>query len=110
MLIKLKTSLLKNEELSISFIWTKVEERVSGGLNYSQSVPIDFNELLRELNKAKLKLMLEEEAEWMDYFNQQKAKVQELQNEVDRLDGEIDRMIYGLYGLREEEIKIVENN
>lgn len=38
---------------------------------------------LKELQKAKVKLNLEEEVEWMDYFNKQKAKVQELQREVD---------------------------
>ena len=31
-----------------------------------------------------------------------------LQRKCDYLDGEIDRLVYGLYGLTEEEIKIVE--
>jgi hypothetical protein len=34
--------------------------------------------------------------------------VQDLQAEVDKLDKEIDRMVYELYDLTEEEIKVVE--
>ncbi len=48
------------------------------------------------------------EAEWMQYFNEQKQKAQEFKSEIDRVDAEIDRMVYELYGLSEEEIRIVE--
>lgn len=69
---------------------------------------LDFKGFLAELKKAKVKLSLPEEAEWMAYFNEQKAKAQELQTEINRLDHEIDQLVYQLYGLTEEEIKIVE--
>ena len=62
----------------------------------------------KELNKLKICLTLSEEAELMSYFNEQKAKAQALQAQIDRTDKEIDRMVYALYGLTEEEIKIVE--
>ena len=55
-------------------------------------------------------MTLDEEAEWMTYFNKKKAEANALQSEIDRIDKEIDRMVYALYGLTEEEIKIVENN
>ena len=42
-------------------------------------------------------------------FNEQKQKAQSLNAEIDRTDKEIDRMVYELYGLTEEEISIVEN-
>jgi hypothetical protein len=64
--------------------------------------------LLGELTKAKLKLSLGEEAEWMAYFNEQKSKAQALQTDISRLDREIDALVYELYGLTEEEIRIVE--
>ena len=44
----------------------------------------------------------------MDYFDQQKAKVSVIQQQIDRTDDEIDRMVYELYDLTEEEIRIVE--
>jgi type I restriction-modification system DNA methylase subunit len=67
----------------------------------------DFRGFLAELKKAKVQLNLSEEAEWMTYFNAQKQKANALQAEIDRLDKEIDQMVYRLYGLTEEEIKIV---
>lgn len=44
----------------------------------------------------------------MQYFNEQKQKAQTLKTEMIRVDAEIDKMVYELYGLSEEEIKIVE--
>ncbi|SHM79332.1 TaqI-like C-terminal specificity domain-containing protein [Cyclobacterium lianum] len=71
---------------------------------------LDFKGFLAELKKAKVKLSLSEEAEWMAYFNEQKAKAQDLQAEITSIDQEIDRLVYELYGLTEEEIRIVESN
>ena len=69
---------------------------------------LEFSDFLKELKKAKVKLSLSEEAEWMQYFNEQKAKATELQNQINQTDTEIDQMVYQLYGLTDEEIKIVE--
>lgn len=44
----------------------------------------------------------------MEYFESEKAKVEAIQAEIDKTDREIDRMVYDLYGLTEEEIAIVE--
>ncbi len=71
---------------------------------------LDFAEFLKELKKAKVHLSLSEEAEWMQYFNEQKEKAQVLKSEIDKTDKQIDQIIYELYGLTEEEIKIVENS
>lgn len=71
---------------------------------------LEFKDFLKELKKAKIKLNLLEEAEWMSYFKEQKQKVMELKNEIEKTDKEIDQMVYQLYGLTEEEIQIVENN
>ncbi len=69
---------------------------------------LDFKGFLAELKKAKVKLSLAEEAEWMEYFNQQRSKAQALKAEIDKTDKEIDQLVYKLYNLTEEEIKIVE--
>jgi hypothetical protein len=69
---------------------------------------LDFKGFLGELKKAKVQLSLSEEAEWMAYFNEQKQKALTLQSEINRIDAEIDRLVYALYGLTEEEIRIVE--
>lgn len=69
---------------------------------------LDFKRFLGELKKAKVQLSLPEEAEWMSYFNAQKEKANTLQAEINRIDAAIDQIVYELYGLTEEEIKIVE--
>jgi hypothetical protein len=70
---------------------------------------LEFKGFLAELKKKKVKFSLEEEAEWMQYFNKKKTEANALQAEIDRIDKEIDQMVYELYGLTEEEIRIVEN-
>jgi len=76
---------------------------------------LTFNEFLKELEKARKKatkdcntLPIQEQAEWMEYFNQQKAKADELKSQIAQNDSEIDAMVYELYGLTEEEIRVVE--
>lgn len=71
---------------------------------------LEFGDFLKELKKAKVQLSLSEEAEWMQYFNEQKQKAQTLKAEINKVDAEIDKMVYQLYGLTEEEIKIVEGS
>lgn len=69
---------------------------------------LGFAELLKELGKQKIKPTLPQQSEWMNYFEEQKAKALALQTIIDTTDTEIDAMVYALYGLTEEEIKIVE--
>ncbi|QKJ61737.1 Eco57I restriction-modification methylase domain-containing protein [Flavobacterium sp. M31R6] len=67
-----------------------------------------YAEFIKELAKKKIKLSLSEEAEWEDYFNQESKKALDLKNQIDTTDKEIDKMVYELYGLSEEEILIIE--
>ncbi len=77
---------------------------------------LEFGDFIKELNKAiknnkGLKPLGKlEEMEWMEVFETKKAEAQTLKTEIDKTDAEIDAMVYELYGLSEEEIKIVENN
>jgi hypothetical protein len=49
-----------------------------------------------------------DEMEWMEVFETKKTEVQLLNSEIDKTDKEINQMVYKLYDLTEEEIKIVE--
>ncbi|MBW4359356.1 hypothetical protein [Flavobacterium taihuense] len=71
---------------------------------------LSYAEFIKELVKKKIKFSLSEEAEWEDYFNQESKKALNLKNQIDKTDKEIDKMVYELYGLTEEEIEIVENS
>ena len=67
-----------------------------------------FAALLAELKKQKISLTLTQQDEWEDYFNQYKADCNTLTAQIAATDKEIDRMVYDLYGLTEDEIKVVE--
>ncbi|MEI6556700.1 MAG: TaqI-like C-terminal specificity domain-containing protein [Paludibacter sp.] len=69
---------------------------------------LTYKEFIAELGKKKVKLTLAQESEWEDYFNMEKAKALEIKKQIDDTDREIDRMVYTLYELTDEEVKIVE--
>ncbi len=76
---------------------------------------LEFGEFITELNKSIKtaggeKLSKMDEMEWMEVFETKKAEAQTLKTEIDKTDTEIDAMVYELYGLSEEEIKIVEGS
>jgi hypothetical protein len=88
-------------------------EKLSGKL--SSWYDLDFPDFIKELNKAiktakGTPLTKKDEFEWMELFEENKKKALELKAEIDQTDKEIDQMVYELYGLTEEEIKIVENS
>ena len=68
----------------------------------------DFAALLAELKKQKISLTLVQKDEWEDYFTQYKAACNALTAQIATTDKEIDQMVYQLYGLTEDEIKVVE--
>lgn len=71
---------------------------------------LPYQEFIKELAKKKVKLSLSQEAEWEDYFIEESKKALEIKATIDATDKAIDKMVYELYGLNEEEIEIVENS
>ncbi|RLA08908.1 MAG: restriction endonuclease subunit M [Gammaproteobacteria bacterium] len=69
----------------------------------------DFKTFIDELKKKKIILKLDEQDEWEDYFDNYKNQINALQNQISQTDDEIDKLVYNLYNLTEDEIKIVEN-
>ena len=51
-----------------------------------------------------------DEFEWLDLFEQNKKKAQDLQQQINTIEQQIDAMVYELYGLSEVEIRIVEGS
>lgn len=68
------------------------------------------NEFVKEFSKQKIKLTLSEQQEWLQYFEELKTKANNIQSIITQTDKEIDAMVYELYGLTSEEIKIVEGD
>jgi len=71
---------------------------------------IDYKDFLKELIKVKVKLSLSEESEWLQFFTEQKRKAQNFISLLEIQNKELDNIVYNLYGLSEDEIKIIENN
>jgi hypothetical protein len=76
---------------------------------------LNFTDFIKELNKSikaikGVLLTKKDEFEWMELFEENKKKALELKSKIDATDKEIDQMVYKLYDLTEEEIKIVEGN
>ncbi len=106
---KFTTELQSVKTKFIRTIYRKFEvDKLSNKLNDWHL--LSFNEFIKELRKKKIKLSLSDEAEWEDYFLAEQKKAISFVSEIEKTDKEIDRLVYELYGLAEEEIKIVEEN
>jgi type I restriction-modification system DNA methylase subunit len=71
---------------------------------------LSFGQVLKELEKQKIKFSLPEQNEWLQYFEAEKQKASGIQQLIHQTDKEIDAMVYQLYNLTEEEISIVEKS
>ena len=65
---------------------------------------LEFTGFVKEL---KINIKLEESEELMTYFDKRKSEVSALVARIEATDTEIDDMVFDLYGLTEEERKVV---
>lgn len=71
---------------------------------------LTWSEFEKELNKNKVTLLGVQKDDWFDRFERFKKQALDLKSQIDQTDKEIDKMVYELYGLTQEEIQIVENS
>jgi hypothetical protein len=71
---------------------------------------LEFKQFLAELKKQKITLSLKQQDEWEEYFNDYKMECITFATQIVTTDKEIDRMVYALYGLTEEEVMVIEKN
>jgi hypothetical protein len=99
-LLKVQTSFLK-------LLQSKFENlQLNKKLNDWHS--LTFGAFMKELEKQKIKLSLQEQADWMPFFEAEKEKALAILATIHATDNAIDAMVYALYNLTDEEIKIVE--
>jgi type I restriction-modification system DNA methylase subunit len=76
-------------------------------LNFSEFI----NEINTSLKKSNIdKLSKSDEMDWIEVLEEKRVEVQKLKFEIAKIDKEIDQMVYKLYSLSEEEIKIIEES
>jgi hypothetical protein len=107
LIIKLNKELRKKSMSFTDFIISKFN-LIELSNKFTEWYKLEFLTLLLEFKKLGINLSLEEEAEWQEYFNSNKAGIIVIAKEIEKIDKQIDRMVYELYGLTEVEIKIVE--
>jgi hypothetical protein len=71
---------------------------------------LDFKQFLAELKKQKITIALRDQDEWAEYFDQTRTACHTLTTQITATDHQIDRMVYDLYGLTEDETKVIENS
>ena len=104
----------KLQELKQNFINELNLEKVPTKLQKFEE--LDFDDFVKEYAKAK-KLKFADKLEernfkndWQRLFENDKKEVLEIQNQINITDKEIDQMVYKLYDLTPDEIKIIEGN
>ncbi|MHA1575167.1 MAG: Eco57I restriction-modification methylase domain-containing protein, partial [Alphaproteobacteria bacterium] len=110
LMLSLNKELQKEKE---NFLNTLKEEKGIERITKKLDAFYDFEYdiLKKELAKQKVKLALgNENNKWREYFNTSKQKINNIQNQINQTDKEIDKMVYELYELTNEEIEIVENS
>ncbi|MDY0237303.1 MAG: N-6 DNA methylase [Campylobacterales bacterium] len=103
----------KLQELKENFInELKLEKTPKKLQNFEE---LDFNEFVKEYTKAK-KIKFADKLEernfkndWQRLFENDKKEVLEIQKQINTADKEIDNMVYKLYNLTDDEIKIAES-
>lgn len=68
---------------------------------------MDFAGFMKELKKQKITIPLKQQDEWEEFFNERVAECQKLSGQIKATDEEIDNKVFDLYGLTEEERRIV---
>jgi type I restriction-modification system DNA methylase subunit len=71
---------------------------------------LDWADFNKELQKNKITLLGVSKDDWFDRFDRFKKQALELISQIDQTDTQIDRMVYEIYGLSDDEIQIVENS
>jgi hypothetical protein len=84
------------------------EIKITGALEHFEA--LEFKQFLAKLGKQKITLSLKQQDEWEEYFTEYQSECRNFVNQIDATDKEIDRMVYALYGLVEEDVKIIEES
>jgi type I restriction-modification system DNA methylase subunit len=114
------TSLAKELSTKYKLIWTLTSEFLNAisarkGLiknidNLKKIYKQDYTWFITELKKQKISILLKEDKEYREFFNEYKNKIDFLQTEIHHTENKINYDIYNLYELTAKEIEVIENS
>jgi hypothetical protein len=70
---------------------------------------LEFKQFISELKKQKIIIPINRQLEWKEFFKNYQLQCQDIKQQITETDREIDQLVYELYGLTDEDIKIVCN-
>ncbi len=98
----IKTKFLRLVKLNYGI--EKTSQKIESFMN------ISFEDFKKELDKlTKNKISISKQTELMDFFEKNKYTINELKGKIDKTDKEIDKKVYELYDLNDDEIKIIKD-
>ena len=111
--IKVDMLLEKNQErydiikkfvkfIEVTYLPTKVSNKLWDFYN------LEYIDFVKELKKQKVKLNEMQKFELSVIFNKQKEEIKIIDLEINNINNELDMLIYKLYGLSDDEIKIID--
>ena len=78
--------------------------------NLEKFYTLGIHPFIEELEKQKVKLSLTQKEELIIWYKEKSDKLNKIKQQIDALDNEIDKEVYKLYNLTDEEIKIIEES
>lgn len=105
--IEVSTLLAKKEDSFSEFLESKLSNFDSNSASWLTN---DFNYFVDAIKKAKIKLSISEEAEWMNYFNNEKEAVESFQKQIFIIDTKIDQLTCEIYGVPPELLNSLNKN
>ena len=105
-MLSLNTDLQKNvydflEIVKLNFSLKKVSQKLA--VFYT----LKFGDFLKELKQEETPPI---QLKWLKLFEEQQKQLLEIENEINKTDNEINNLVYSLYNLSDEEIKIIEES
>ena len=73
----------------------------------SEFYTLSYADFIAELKKQRVKLTAKQEMELMPLFQEKAIEIQAISQTIDRLDNELDEVVFKLYGLNDDEISII---
>ena len=99
-----------NEMLSKCIELLKVEfKNIRINKNIERFNKLNFTRLINEIEKQKIQIQIEQKENLLNWFTTKVNLIQDLENKINNIEQEIDELIYKIYNLTADEIKIVEN-
>jgi len=106
-MIILCSDLQKNKESFIKRVTDNFNDiKITGTLENFEE--LDFKQFLAELKKQKIEISLKQQGEWNDFFDENKIACNAIVEHIKATDDAINKMVYEVYELTDDEIKIIE--